>query len=185
MGDNGYDSDESYITSAEYIEHVRVNKFSYRLPIITDYIKNKLCDYDTIRQSLTPHIGHYFFNVFTDNELRIMTDKLEPNIDYFTLLSYLSRGSFIGNYELNDLLCENNKFDVLKKALVVYYKVELYAWDFNNDRPVRRYLYQTVIDEYQQNTVAKRIAISKLKRNKIVNFGILLKISMRESGVFD
>ena len=43
MGDNGYDSDESYITSAEYIEHVRVNKFSYRLPIITDYIKNKLC----------------------------------------------------------------------------------------------------------------------------------------------
>ena len=96
----------------------------------------------------------------------------------------LVRGSFTGYHELDDLLRENNKFDVLKKSLVVYYKVELFAWDFEKPRPSRVYLYQDIVDEYTNNTVAKRIAISKLKRNKIVNLGILLKISMRESGVF-
>tara|TARA_R110000824_G_scaffold69935_2_gene179955 strand:+ start:1225 stop:1770 length:546 start_codon:yes stop_codon:yes gene_type:complete len=178
------DYDDEPYTREEYQEHIRINKLSYRLPLVTDYIKNKLCDYNTIRQSLTPNIEHYFFNVFTDNEIRIMIETLENKLDYFTLLSYLVRGSFTGYHELDDLLRENNKFDVLKKSLVVYYKVELFAWDFEKPRPSRVYLYQDIVDEYTNNTVAKRIAISKLKRNKIVNLGILLKISMRESGVF-
>ena len=44
--------------------------------------------------------------------------------------------------------------------------------------------YENYINDVTNNTTAKRIAINKLKRNKIANWGILLKISMKESGMF-
>ena len=36
------DYDDEPYTREEYQEHIRINKLSYRLPLVTDYIKNKL-----------------------------------------------------------------------------------------------------------------------------------------------
>ena len=44
--------------------------------------------------------------------------------------------------------------------------------------------YADYVNDIYNNTTARRIAISKLKRNKIVNEGILLKISMMRCGLF-
>ena len=44
--------------------------------------------------------------------------------------------------------------------------------------------YEDFVNDIVNNTTAKKIAISKLKRNKIVNEGILLKLSMKNCGMF-
>ena len=44
--------------------------------------------------------------------------------------------------------------------------------------------YEDYINDILNNTTAKGIAINKLKRNRIVNEGILLRISMKECGMF-
>ena len=44
--------------------------------------------------------------------------------------------------------------------------------------------YKDFMKDIVNNTTAKKIAISKLKRNKIVNEGILLKLSMKNCGLF-
>jgi hypothetical protein len=44
--------------------------------------------------------------------------------------------------------------------------------------------YKDFITDIFYNRTAKKIAISKLKRNKIVNEGILLKLSMKNCGMF-
>ena len=44
--------------------------------------------------------------------------------------------------------------------------------------------YQNYIYEIRYGTTSRKIAISKLKRNKLVNEGILLKLSMKNCGMF-
>ena len=44
--------------------------------------------------------------------------------------------------------------------------------------------YEDYINDILNNTTAKRIALMKLRRNKIVNEGIILKISMMRCGLF-
>tara|TARA_R110000824_G_scaffold210923_1_gene396813 strand:- start:608 stop:1111 length:504 start_codon:yes stop_codon:yes gene_type:complete len=44
--------------------------------------------------------------------------------------------------------------------------------------------YQDFINDILNDTTARKIAISKIKRNKIVNCGILMKMSMRDCGMF-
>ena len=44
--------------------------------------------------------------------------------------------------------------------------------------------YEDYINDIYNNTTAKKIALMKLRRNKIVNEGIILKISMMRCGLF-
>ena len=44
--------------------------------------------------------------------------------------------------------------------------------------------YQDFINDILNDTTARKIAISKIKRNKIVNCGILMKLSMKNCGMF-
>ena len=44
--------------------------------------------------------------------------------------------------------------------------------------------YRDFIKDIVNDTTAKRLAINKLKRNKLVNEGILLNLSMRDCGMF-
>ena len=44
--------------------------------------------------------------------------------------------------------------------------------------------YADFMNDVLNNITAKKIAISKIKRNRIVNEGLLLKLSMRDCGLF-
>jgi len=74
--------------------------------------------------------------------------------------------------------------------------IDVVGWLKNDDEDKIFNMYalsivNEIIDEYEDyindivtNTTAKRLAINKLKRNKIVNNGIILKISMMRCGLF-
>ena len=177
---NDYDDEHEYYNSPEYILYIMRNKLSYRLPHLTEYIRQQLLDSNNISNHLGSNISKYFFNVFSDDTiLKMMTTM---NLDYFELLSYVNYFNKYNNPTAIDILEARDKFATLKLSLQLYHKDELYAWNF--DIPKREFLYQKEIDDYKIYLVARKIAIAKLKRNKIVNLGVLLNLSMKNSGIF-
>tara|TARA_R110000822_G_scaffold276133_1_gene398254 strand:- start:230 stop:706 length:477 start_codon:yes stop_codon:yes gene_type:complete len=156
------------------------NRLSYRLPHLTEYIRQQLLDRENISNHLGSDISKYFFNVFSDDTILQIIGTMD--LDYFELLSYVNYLNQYSNPTVIDILEARDRFTTLKLALQLYHKDEIYAWNF--DIPKREFLYQKEIDEYNIDLVARKIAINKLKRNKIVNLGVLLNLSMKNSGIF-
>ena len=84
---NDYDEHE-YYNSPEYLGYIMRNKLSYRLPKLTEYIRQQLLNGENIERHLGSNISKYFFNVFSDNTILQMMNTME--LDYFELLSYVN-----------------------------------------------------------------------------------------------
>jgi|TARA_R110002072_G_scaffold190366_1_gene347350 hypothetical protein len=63
-----------------------------------------------------------------------------------------------------------------------YYLLNWYCFYITDDIIDK---YQDFINDVFNDTTTKRVAIDKLKRNRIVNEGFLLKVSMMRCGMFD
>ena len=109
-------------------------------------------------------------------------------------------------YRLFELACMecNFDFDFIMLRIIIpevlengKYDIEYYA-EHIKDEKYHKLLCtyalikaRNIIEQYQDyildicnNTTAKKIAINKLKRNKLVNNGFLLKVSMMRCGMF-
>ena len=81
------------------------------MPLIAEYIKQKLLNPETLNQHLNGPIKEYFSKVFSDVIIREMMEKME--LDYFELLSYVN---YFNNYTniATNLLEQRDKFTTLK-----------------------------------------------------------------------
>ena len=125
-------------------------------------------------------------------------EHYEGNIDEY--LYYI----FADNLYYNDLektIQEPYKCDFDMEEVILRYAIPTIFEQFERRRDIKDIIKCLINEDYieifnefaillgysilnEYFSTARRIAISKLKRNKIVNNGILLKISMRDCGLF-
>mgnify|MGYP003629242706 FL=1 len=150
---------------------------------VNTLIEEKLLDYDNIKQYYDPKYPE-------DYKLGLFNGCHYENIKFFD--QFVQRAKLLGV----------NEYKILYKLLpsVIDYcsEYELFFTDYIEDGDDWQILtlyalsvadniineYEDFVNDIVNNTTAKKIAISKLKRNKLVNEGILLKLSMKNCGMF-
>ena len=148
-------------------------------------IKEALLDYDNIKKYYDPKYPEdYKDYIFNDEEENIIINynnfvnyiKSQDKHHFQVLYSLLPIIFYHAQeYDFTDSVVDsiiegNNSFIFATYAMAV-------ADDIINE-------YEDFVNDIVNNTTAKKIAISKLKRNKLVNEGILLKLSMKNCGMF-
>ena len=147
-------------------------------------IKEALFDYDNIKKYYVPEYPEdYKDELFNDEENIIINynnfvnyiksqDKHHFQVLYSLLpiIFYHAQEYDFTDSVVDSIIEGNNSFIFATYAMAV-------ADDIINE-------YQKYMNDIYYDTTARRIAINKLKRNKIVNEGILLKLSMKNCGMF-
>ena len=148
-------------------------------------IKEALFNYDNIKQYYDPKDpDHYKYELFRINEETLI-------INYNNFVNHIKRQGyhhFEVLYRLLPLIFEDGKEHDIN-AYIVEWIIQgnnslvfgTYAVYFCENISQKDKDY---IEDIYNNTTAKKIAISKLQRNRIVNEGILLKLSMKNCGLF-
>ena len=148
-------------------------------------IKKALFDYDNIKKYYDPHEEtDYPYALFNNDETLIRIhfsnwacylDNFHKNIGaklYYILPEVIE---YAEEYSCLDLVMKWIKTGQDRYIFTTY----ALSWCFHN-----LYEYEKYMNDIYYDTTARRIAINKLKRNKIVNEGILLKLSMKNCGMF-
>ena len=140
------------------------------------FVRDILLDYDNI-------ISNEFFATFHTNQKEIYKKfvKLAVDLEYD-----------VYEFMYKDILpavikyYENTSIDHLEYLEWINYNQHYKVFTVFCDVIGMDILgeYQDFIIDVVNYKTAKKIAISKLKRNKIVNEGILLKLSMKNCGMF-
>jgi len=166
----------------------------------------KLCDDDIVSYRIVRDI------ILDTNNIKEHFQKHYTNNDDYDDDAYEYKHMLFNNYRDNytqfektikecDLHYDYIMYRIIIPAVLEYADEfdmvnQVVDWikDHNDSKIVDLYslsIAEDIIDEYSDyikdivnNTTAKKIAINKLKRNKIVNEGILLNLSMRDCGMF-
>jgi len=146
---------------------------------IDQFIAQQFLDCDNIKKYYIHEdwtaYKHHLFNY--DDE---KCDSLYQKAQYDIQLDILAMLPYCVDYmeEFND-----EKSLLLHIKYGEYYKIFcIYALSVGDDIVNQ---YQDFIDDIKNDTTIRNIAISKLRRNKIVNNGFLLNQSIRNCGMFD
>lgn len=167
--------DDDFIEYLEEIEYDRSTLLAYRY----DYNMYK---YEVMEFLYGDHIKEQFFNNYYNYSSIELTDS-----DKLNILKYLIVEATKSNCDISmDFIsfdCHNNNW---KKLMCSYVYLKVQNMILNEEGWLRdsfiRNIEDCLCDRLRERAIRK-IAINKIKRNKIFNLGLGLKLSMRDCGI--
>ena len=155
-----------------------------------NFVRDELLDVDNIRK--------YFildddYDADIDYKHSIFNNDYAMCVDFYKRFEEMTR---LCNFDFNYIMYKKIMPNVLAYTVDIDMQADVIRWLQTNDDISIVSIYalsiaDEIIDKYRDfirdillDTTAKKIAINKIKRNKIVNDGLLLNLSMRDCGMF-